>query len=87
MGEQGAMKNQAAEGANQMLASVLTLIGVVILMVQYDWRLCLATSLVLPPLWMSTRLFHRHGMEAYRKLRYQTSRITAALAENIAGIQ
>src|SRR5882672_5373414 len=45
-------------GANQMLASVLTLVGVVTLMVQYDWRLCLATSLVLPPLWISTRMFH-----------------------------
>jgi ABC-type multidrug transport system fused ATPase/permease subunit len=74
-------------GANQMLASVLTLAGVVTLMVQYDWRLCLATSLVLPPLWISTRMFHLHGMEAYRKLRHQTSRITAALAENIAGVR
>src|SRR5688572_768718 len=74
-------------GANQMLASVLTLLGVVTLMVQYDWRLCLATSLVLPPLWISTRLFHVHGMQAYRKLREQTSRITAALAENIAGVR
>jgi ABC-type multidrug transport system fused ATPase/permease subunit len=74
-------------GANQMLASVLTLAGVVTLMVQYDWRLCLATSLVLPPLWISTRLFHVHGMEAYRKVRQQTSRLTAALAENIAGVR
>src|SRR5436190_634437 len=37
-------------GANQMLTSVLTLVGVIILMLQYDWRLCLAVSLVLPPL-------------------------------------
>jgi len=74
-------------GANQMLASVLTLAGVVTLMVQYDWRLCLATSLVLPPLWISTRMFHVHGMRAYRRLREQTSRITAALAENIAGVR
>ena len=74
-------------GANQMLASGLTLAGVVTLMVQYDWRLCLATSVVLPPLWISTRMFHVHGMRAYRKLREQTSRITAALAENIAGVR
>src|SRR5436190_15796675 len=49
-------------GANQMLASILTLIGVIVLMVQYDWRLCLATSVVLPPLWFATRLFHVYGM-------------------------
>jgi ATP-binding cassette subfamily B protein len=74
-------------GANQMLASVLTLIGVITLMLQYDWRLCLAVSVVLPPLWMATRLFHVHGMRAYRSLREQTSRVTAALAENIAGVR
>ncbi len=74
-------------GANQLLASVLTLAGVIVLMLQYDWRLCLATSVVLPPLWVATRLFHVHGMRAYRKLREQSSRITAALAENIAGVR
>jgi ABC-type multidrug transport system fused ATPase/permease subunit len=74
-------------GANQLLASALTLAGVVVLMLQYDWRLCLATSTVLPALWAATQLFQRHGMTAYRKVREQTSRITAALAENIAGVR
>jgi ABC-type multidrug transport system fused ATPase/permease subunit len=74
-------------GANQLLASVLTLAGVLVLMLQYDWRLCLATSVVLPPLWLATRLFHKHGMKAYRRLREQTSRITAAFAEGIAGVR
>ena len=74
-------------GANQMLSSLLTLVGVIALMVQYDWRLCLAVSVVLPPLWIATRLFHIHGMRAYRSLREQTSRITSALAENIAGVR
>src|SRR5216684_4725363 len=74
-------------GANQMLSSLLTLAGVMVLMLQYDWRLCLAVSVVLPPLWVASRLFHVHGMRAYRSLREQTSRITAALAENIAGVR
>jgi ABC-type multidrug transport system fused ATPase/permease subunit len=74
-------------GANQLLTSVLTLAGALALMLQYDWRLCLATGAVLPPLWIATRLFHVHGMRAYRKVREQTSRLTAALAENIAGVR
>lgn len=74
-------------GANQMLSSLLTLVGVMALMLRYDWRLCLAVSVVLPPLWVASRLFHTHGMRAYRRLREQTSRITAALAENIAGVR
>lgn len=74
-------------GANQMLGSALTLLGVIILMLQYDWRLCLAVSVVLPPLWMATRLFHKHGMQAYRRVREQASRLTASVAENIAGVR
>src|ERR1051326_7878427 len=67
-------------GANQILASALTLVGVVTLMLQYDWRLCLAVRALLPPLAAATRLFHRHGMAAYRELRIQSSRITGAMA-------
>lgn len=74
-------------GANQLLASLLTLVGVVVVMLQYDWRLCLAVSLVLPPLFVATRIFHVHGLRAHRKVRAQTSRLTAAMAENIAGVR
>jgi len=74
-------------GANQFLSSGLTLIGVVVLLLQYDWRLCLAVSVVLPPLAMATRMFHLHAMRAYRKMREQASRITAAVAENISGVR
>lgn len=74
-------------GANQVLSSGLTLAGALALMLQYDWRLCLATSLVLPPLALATRLFHTHGMKAYRRLREQSSRLTAAFAEAIAGVR
>ena len=74
-------------GANQLLASLLTLVGVIALMMQYDWRLCLAVSMVLPPLFAATRLFHVYGLRAHRKVRAQTSRLTAAMAENIAGVR
>ncbi|HEY2979614.1 MAG TPA: ABC transporter ATP-binding protein, partial [Anaerolineales bacterium] len=74
-------------GANQLLTSELTLIGVTILMLQYDWRLCLAVSAVIPPLAVATRLFHDYGLKAYRDLRAQSSRLTGAMAENIAGVR
>ena len=74
-------------GANQLLASALTLCGVVVLMLQYDGRLCLAVSVVIPPLAVATGLFQKYGMKAYRELRSQSSRITGAIAENIAGVR
>src|SRR5438046_506276 len=73
--------------AYQLLASALPLAGCVVLMWRYDWRLCLAVSVVIPPLAVATRLFHKYGMKAYRELRVQTSRITGAMAENIAGVR
>ena len=33
-------------GANQLIASAFMFLGVIVLMVQYDWRLCLAVSVV-----------------------------------------
>jgi len=74
-------------GGTQLLSSFVTLVGVVALMLQYDWRLCLAVSLVIPPLIIATMLFQKYGMEAYREVRSQSSRLTAALAENITGVR
>ncbi len=74
-------------GLNQLLSSTLTLVGVVVLMLRYDWRLCLAVGMVLPTLVYATRLFHRYGIEAYREMRRISSRITASIAENIQGIR
>jgi ABC-type multidrug transport system fused ATPase/permease subunit len=74
-------------GANQLLSSALTLVGVLALMLHYDARLTLAVSLVLPPLWIATRIFHAKGLQAYRGLREQSSRITASFAEMIAGVR
>ena len=74
-------------GANQLLASALTLLGVMVILLQYDKRLCLAVSVVIPPLAVATGLFHNYGMQAYRELRAQSSRITGAMAENIAGVR
>jgi ATP-binding cassette subfamily B protein len=74
-------------GGNQLLASALTLIGVLVVMVQFDWRLCLAVSIVLPPLATATYLFQKFIMRAHRHVRRQSSRLTASLAENISGVR
>ncbi|HYE31562.1 MAG TPA: ABC transporter ATP-binding protein [Methylomirabilota bacterium] len=74
-------------GATQLLSSALTLVGVALLLAQYDWRLWLAVSVVIPPLVIASRWFHRRGMAAYRKMREQASRMTASVAENITGVR
>ena len=74
-------------GASQLLSSLLTLAGVLALMVQYDWRLSLAVATVLPALVIATQLFHKHGIQAYRKVRAHSSKLAASMAENIQGVR
>ena len=74
-------------GASQLLSSLLTLAGVLALMIQYDWRLSLAVATVLPALVIATRLFHKHGIQAYRKVRAHSSKLAASMAENIQGVR
>lgn len=74
-------------GANQLLSSALTLGGALLLMALYNGRLTLAVSVVLPPLIWATLEFQRRAMRAYRSMREQGSRLTAAAAESIAGVR
>jgi ABC-type multidrug transport system fused ATPase/permease subunit len=82
-----AMEQVLTWGANQMLGSALTLVGVLVMMLYANWRLCLVVSTVLPPLAIATYLFQKYIMEAYRDVRRQSSRLTASLAENISGVR
>jgi ATP-binding cassette subfamily B protein len=71
----------------RVTTSILTLTGVIIILAHQNLHLCLAVILVLPPLIIATLLFKKHGFEIQRKMRIQSSRITANLAENISGIR
>lgn len=82
-----AMEQVLSWGANQLLASTFTLLGVFGIMLTYSWRLCLVVSAVLPPLAIGTFVFQRLIMEAHRQVRRQSSRLTATLAENISGVR
>jgi ATP-binding cassette subfamily B protein len=82
-----AMEQVLSWGANQLLASLFTLVGVFGMMVAYNWRLCLVVSLVLPPLAVGTYFFQTMIMQAHRQVRRQSSRLTASLAENISGVR
>ena len=82
-----AMDQVLTWGGNQLLASALTLVGVLFMMLRTDLRLCLAVSMVLPPLAVATYLFQKFIMRAHRQVRRQSSRLTASLAENISGVR
>jgi len=73
--------------APSLAGSLLTLVGAVTMMLYYNWRLALAVSLTIPPLFVITYFFRRKVADAYRDVRRAASRITANIAENISGIR
>jgi ATP-binding cassette subfamily B protein len=73
--------------APSLAGSILTLFAAVAMMLFYNWRLALAVSVTIPPLFVMTYLFRRKVADAYRDVRRAASRITANIAENISGIR
>ena len=56
-------------------------------MVWYDWTLFLIVLGLVPILWSINRYFHRRLSSALRAMRESFSRVTATLAESVAGIR
>jgi len=63
------------------------LLGLLIYLPIYNWRLALVTFAVLPPLLAITIIFRRKLRDAFRKIRVRLARINAFLAEHFAGIK
>ena len=57
------------------------------LMVYYDWRLFLVVSIMVPGVWMLVRRLRGRLGQAHRDQQESFSRVTATLAENVAGIR
>lgn len=65
----------------------LTLVGVLFMMLSYDWVLGLGMAALVPALVLVSRFFRDRGLEAYRHVRESFTRITAHYAETIGGVR
>jgi ATP-binding cassette subfamily B protein/subfamily B ATP-binding cassette protein MsbA len=52
-----------------------------------DWRLALATLLVVPVLWLMTKAFATVARRAYRRTRESIGDVSSSLAEELAGVR
>jgi ABC-type multidrug transport system fused ATPase/permease subunit len=64
-----------------------TLVVSALLMLYYDWKLCLVVLVMAPVLWAIIRYFRRRLSQAYRAQQESFSRVTATLAESVNGIR
>jgi ABC-type multidrug transport system fused ATPase/permease subunit len=63
------------------------LAGTVIVLFFLDWRLALATLVVLPLMGLATAWFRSRSNHAYRRVRERLGLVTATLAEDISGMR
>jgi ABC-type multidrug transport system fused ATPase/permease subunit len=70
-----------------LLRDVFTLIGVVILLLNLNWRLALVSFAVLPAMVWATAVFSVRIRDAFREVRVRVARINATLQESISGIR
>ncbi len=82
-----ALDQLVTEGLASLVQNTLTLLGTAILLFVLDWRLALATLVVLPPMGLATAWFRNRSARAYRGVREKLGLVTATLAEDIAGMR
>jgi len=75
------------DGVSSLVQNTLVLGGTVIFMFLLDWRLALATLVILPLMGLATAWFRSRSNHAYRRVRERLGLVTATLAEDIAGMR
>jgi ATP-binding cassette subfamily B protein/subfamily B ATP-binding cassette protein MsbA len=75
------------QGLVQVLGSLFGLIGILVAMVALDWRLALASFIVIPVMIWMTGLFSQMSRRAFRRTREAIGDVSAEIQEEIAGVK
>jgi ABC-type multidrug transport system fused ATPase/permease subunit len=75
------------DGIASLVQNSLVLVGTVFFLFYLDWRLALATLVVLPLMGLVTAWFRSRSNHAYRRVRERLGLVTATLAEDISGMR
>jgi len=75
------------QGLVQVLGSLFGLIGILVAMLALDWRLALASFVVIPVMLWMTGLFSQLSRRAFRRTRATIGDVSADIQEEIAGVK
>ena len=73
-------------GVVSIFEDIFVLLGILVIMLNMNWRLALITFAVLPLIFYATSIFRRKVRESYRRIRIAIARINAYLQEHVTGI-
>jgi ABC-type multidrug transport system fused ATPase/permease subunit len=82
-----ALDQLVTDGISSLVQNSLVLVGTVVVLFLLDWRLALATLVVLPLMGLVTAWFRSRSNHAYRRVRERLGLVTATLAEDISGMR
>src|SRR5947199_9825178 len=82
-----ALDQLVTDGVTSLVQNTLTLVGTAILLFVLDWRLALATLLVIPFMSIATVIFRKRSGRSYAAVPERLGLVTATLAEDIAGMR
>jgi ABC-type multidrug transport system fused ATPase/permease subunit len=82
-----ALNNLVTDGVVTLFSSVLTLVGVVVILLLLDLKLALVVFLTFPALAVGSVIFRIVSAGAYRRTRETIAAITAYLQETISGMR
>jgi ATP-binding cassette subfamily B protein len=82
-----ALDQLVTDGMSSLVQNTLVLAGTVVVLFLLDWRLALATLVVLPLMGLATAWFRSRSNHAYRRVRERLGLVTATLAEDISGMR
>ncbi|MSO44411.1 MAG: ABC transporter ATP-binding protein [Thermoleophilia bacterium] len=82
-----AVHQLVVEGATSLVINGLSLIGVVCILIAYDWKLAIAALIIFPILAVGTAWFRVTAAKAYRLTRERVAVVLTVLQETLSGVR
>jgi ATP-binding cassette, subfamily B, multidrug efflux pump len=81
-----ALNEMFTAGVVSIFEDIFVLAGILVIMLNMNWRLALITFAVLPIIFYATSIFRRKVRDSYRRIRIAIARINSYLQEHVTGI-
>ncbi len=86
MGDVQVLNELFTSGVITVFGNLLSILGIMVAMLLYNWKLALITFTVIPIIFGATLIYQIYSRRAFREQRKQYARINAFLQENIVGM-
>ena len=70
-----------------LVKDILLLVGILVVLLQFNWEFALVSFSVLPLVFIFTLFFSRRARDAFREIRLKIAQMNAFFQENFSGIQ